>query len=88
MELQLDSFLHRLPIFIQQDEALRKIFFRGQDIALHMSTCLLFADTDSADLPLELPQIYFAARLFASMMQRLSCCLCFLPFLQHPMIWI
>lgn len=53
MELQLDSFLHRLPIFIQQDEALRKIFFRGQDIALHMSTCLLFADTDSADLPLE-----------------------------------
>ncbi len=53
MELQLDSFLNRLPLFIQQDEALRKIFFRGQDIALHMSTCLLFADTDSTDLPLK-----------------------------------
>lgn len=53
MEGSVNTLQQRLPLFLAQDEALRKVFFRGQDVALHMAACLLFSRTDKTDLPLE-----------------------------------
>lgn len=53
MEGSINALQQRLPLFLAQDEALRKVFFHGQDVALHMAACLLFSRTDKTDLPLE-----------------------------------